>query len=133
VASVCLHQTSGLLNITQTVPTSGYVKAINLDVYSDSSCSENLASINWGSLSPEDVIYKAIYVKNTGNSPVNIQMATDSWNPEEANGPITLAWNKENVVLNGGEVVKATLTLTVATDISEINEFSFNIIITGII
>jgi hypothetical protein len=132
MASVCLLQTSGLLNITQTVPTSGHVTAINLGVYTDSSCSENLTSINWGSLSPEDVIYKAIYVKNTGNSPVNIQMTTDSWNPVEASGPIILAWNKENVVLNPGEVAEATLTLTVAADISGINDFSFDIIIMGI-
>lgn len=132
VASVCLLQTSGLLNITQTVPTSGYVTAINLGVYKDNSCSENLTNIDWGSLSPGDIIYKAIYVKNTGNSPVNIHMTTDSWNPIEANGPITLTWNQENTVLNAGEVVKATLTLNVAANISGINDFSFNIIITGI-
>ncbi len=132
VASVCLLQTSGLLNITQTVPTSGRVTAINLGVYADGSCSENLASMNWGSLSPGDIIYKAIYVKNAGNSPVNIHMTTDSWHPTEASGAITLAWDKENAVLNPGEVVKATLTLSVAASISGINDFTFNIVIAGI-
>jgi hypothetical protein len=132
VASVGFLQTSGLLNITQTVPTSGHVTAINLGVYADGSCSEKLTSMDWGSLSPGDIIYKAIYVKNTGNSPVNIHMTTDSWNPTEASNSITLAWDKENAVLNPGEVAIATLTLSVAANISGINDFTFDIIIAGI-
>jgi hypothetical protein len=132
VGSLCLLQTSGLLNITQTVPTSGHVTAINLGVYADGSCSEKLTSMDWGSLSPGDIIYKAIYVKNMGNSPVNIHMTSDSWNPTEASNSVTLAWDKENAVLNPGEVLKATLTLSVAATISGINDFTFNIIITDI-
>ena len=131
VTSVGLLQTSGLLNITHTVPTSGHVTAINLGVYADGSCSEKLTSIDWGSLSPGDITYKAIYVKNTGNSPVNIHMTTDSWNPTEASSAITLTWDKENAMLNPGEVTKATLTLSVAASISGINDFTYNIIIAG--
>jgi hypothetical protein len=123
--------TAGLISVNQAVPSSGNVTTVNVGVYSDSSCSQDLTSINWGSIEPGETKYATIYVKNTGTLPVKIYMTTSSWNPSSANGPIALTWNRESTALDPGDYVKATLTLTVAADISSITDFNFNIIITG--
>jgi hypothetical protein len=123
--------TAGLISVTQVVPSSGNVITVNVGVYSDSSCTQNLTSINWGSFEPGETKSGIIYVKNIGTLPVNIHMTTASWNPTSANGPIALTWNKENTALNPGSQVTATLTLTVADDITDITNFSFDIIFTG--
>jgi hypothetical protein len=124
--------TAGLISVNQAVPSSGdIITSVNVGIYSDSSCTKNLTSVNWGSLEPREKKDATIHVKNTGNLPVKIYMTTASWNPASANGPIALTWDKERTELDPGANVKATLTLTAAANISGITDFNFNIIITG--
>jgi hypothetical protein len=123
--------TTGLLSVSQTVSSSGSVTAINVGVYSDSGCTQALTSIDWGTNTPGSYVTRTFYVKNTGNSQLTLSMATSSWSPSSANGPITLTWNRENVALNAGQSITATLTLGVSSTISGITAFSVNIVITG--
>ena len=125
--------TSGLLLSNQTVPSNGtVVSTVNVGVYNDQACTQNCTSINWGTLVPGSSTIKTVYVKNTGTLPVTLNMATAGWNPSNANGPITLSWNRGGVVLNATQSISATLTLTVSPSIdSSITTFSFNITITG--
>jgi hypothetical protein len=60
-------------------------------------------------------------------------MTTEGWNPAEAEGYITLTWDKEGATLNVKQLVKATLTLTVSASVTQTNvrDFSFTIVITG--
>jgi len=121
--------TAGLI-ATQTVPSNGTVTAVNVGVYSDSQCTQNLTSISWGSIYPGNSTTKTIYVKNTGTLPVTLTMATGSWVPTNASSLITLTWNRQNTVLNAGQSIDATLTLSVASSTGSLTDFSFNIIIT---
>lgn len=125
--------TAGLLSISQTVSSAGtvYVSSVNVNVYSDSSCTQAYTSIDWGTLSPGNSVTKLVYVKNTGNTPITLSMTKTNWNPSGANGPITLAWNKEGTTLSVGQYIAATLTLSVSSGISGITTFSVNIVITG--
>lgn len=132
VGIVLTITTAGLISVNQQVPSSGEVlTSVNVGIYSDSGCTQNLTSINWGSIEPGDTKQATIYVTNTGTLPIKIYMTTASWNPTSANGPIALTWNREGTALDPGDSVKATLTLTVASDISSITNFNFNIVITG--
>jgi hypothetical protein len=123
--------TAGLLSVNQAVPSSGNVTTINVGVYSDSSCTHNLTSIDWGTISPGNSVTRTIYVKNTGNSQITLSLTKTNWNPASANGPITLTWNRESTTLNSGQVTTATLTLSVSESISGITNFSVDIVITG--
>jgi hypothetical protein len=122
--------TAGLI-ATQTLTSNGTVTAVNLGVYSDSDCTQNCTSINWGILYPGNSTSKIIYVKNTGTVPVTLSMTTGSWTPPTANSLITLTWNQENTVLNVGQSISANLTLSVASSTSDLADFSFNITIAG--
>jgi archaellum component FlaG (FlaF/FlaG flagellin family) len=123
--------TAGLLSVNQTVPSSGIVTNVNVGVYQEHACTNNLTSIDWGTLSPGGSTTITIYIKNIGTQPITITMTQTNWNPEEADGPITLSWSPDDTTLNVGQVATATLTLNVSASISGINDFSFDIVITG--
>jgi hypothetical protein len=123
--------TAGLLSVNYSVPSSGTVTAVNVGVYSDEACTQALTSISWGTLAPGDSVDDTIYVKNTGNAQITLNMTKNSWDPAGANGPITVSWNKESTTLNPGVSTAATLTLSVSSSITGITSFSVNIVITG--
>ena len=122
--------TAGLI-ATQTVPSNGTVTAVNVGVYSDSECTQNLTSISWGTLYPGNSTTRTIYVKNTGTLPVTLTMTSGSWVPTTANTVLTLTWNRQNTVLNAGQSTSATLTLAAASSTGSLTDFSFNITVTG--
>ena len=125
---------SGILMAYQSVPASGTLAAVNVGVYSDSGCTNNLTSIDWSFLRPGDAPTRIIYIKNNGTIPVKLNMTTANWSPSYAYGPsaITLTWDRENYVLNATLSVRAVLTLSVSSSISaNVTDFSFNIVITG--
>jgi hypothetical protein len=123
--------TTGLLMSSQTLQSNGTVTAVNIGVYSDSGCTQNLTSINWGSIYPSNSTTRIIYVKNTGSLPIKLGMTTGSWMPSNANTYISLSWNRESTVLSAGQSIDATLTLSASSDAANITSFSCNITITG--
>ena len=58
-------------------------------------------------------------------------MTTQNWNPTSASSVLDLSWNRQNQVLNPGQSVSATFTLSVGSDTGSLTDFSFGIIITG--
>jgi hypothetical protein len=103
-----------------------------MGVYSDSSCTQALSSINWGTPTPGGTVTQTIYLKNTSSGlSLTLNMTTRNWNPTTANGPIAITWNQQGADLAPGQAVATTLTLTVSSSISSITGFSVNICITG--
>ena len=123
--------TSGLLMSSQTVQSAGTVTAVNVGVYSDSGCTQNCTSIDWGSLAPGNSSTRTIYVKNIGTIPMMLSMTTGSWVPSNASSYITLSWNRGGTVLAANQSISAVLTLSASSSTGNITSFSFNIIITG--
>jgi hypothetical protein len=121
--------TAGVI-VTQTVPSNGTITTVNVGVYSDSQCTQNLTSISWGPLYPDSTT-KTIYVKNTGVVPITLTMTTQSWIPSSASSVLTLTWDQQDTVLNPDQSTSATLTLTADSDTGSLTDFTFNIIITG--
>lgn len=122
---------SGAIVTTATVSSSRVISTANLGIYSDSACTQRITSINWGNILPSSSVTRTVYIKNTGNTALTLRMATTSWSPTAANGPITLSWNRENTVLNANQVTTATLTLRAQSSISGITTFSMSIVISG--
>ena len=114
-----------------TIPTSGSIFAVNVGVYSDSACTQNLTSISWGAVSPGESVDRTVYVKNTGTAPITLSMSTSGWSPAAANGPISISWNRGGTALNAGQSTAATITLSTISGISGITDFNVNIIVTG--
>src|SRR3990170_3844661 len=123
--------TAGVLSINQSIPTSGTVSTVNVDVYSNSACTQQLTSISWGSVAPGASAARTVYVKNTGTNQITLTMTRTNWNPASANGPISVTWDKESTTLTANQIATATLTLSVSSSISGITTYSVDIVITG--
>ena len=123
--------TAGLISINQSVPTSGTVSTVNVGVYSDSACTQQLTSVTWGGITPGGTAARTIYVKNTGTNQITLSMTKANWTPTSANGPITVTWDKEGTSLTANQIATATLTLSVSSGINGITAFSVDIVITG--
>lgn len=119
------------LSTTTRFSNTGSMKAINVEVYSDSGCSNSLTEVDWGTLEPNSTTTRTVYVKNSGNAELTLSMTTSNWSPENATDYMGLTWDKEGATLGAGESVAATLTLTVDGSISGIESFSFDIVIEG--
>jgi uncharacterized repeat protein (TIGR01451 family) len=121
----------GTLVATRTVSNTGSITAVGVGVYTSSACNKTLTTIPWGTLNPGNVTTYTMYVENTGNVPVTLNMTVSNWNPLSASSYITLTWNQQNTVLPASQVAKAVLTLSVSSSISGVSNFSFNVTITG--
>jgi len=111
---------------------SGRVRAVNVGVYLDSDCTISCTSINWGNINPGSTVTKTIYIKNLGSTTLSLQLSTINWKPRKAMSLITLSWNLDNYQLSAGKTVPATLTLTAASNMGSLRDFSFVVVITGI-
>jgi hypothetical protein len=135
---VLTYATAGVISISDAAPlmnkalsSSGNIRTLNVGVYSDYACSQNLESINWGDLTPGGSVNKTIFVKNTGNTEITLGMTKTNWSPAKADGPLTLVWNKEGTKLSVGKVATAVLTLAVSENVTDITTFSVTILISG--
>ena len=122
---------SGALISSKTVDSTGIIATTDLGIYSNSACTQSLTLVNWGTVSPGNSVTRIIYVKNLGTTQMTLGMSGENWNPANANGPITVTWNRENTTIAPNQVTSATLTLSVSSSISAITSFSLDIVITG--
>ncbi len=122
---------SGLLSTSRSLPSSGTIMAINVEVYWDSAGTQNITLIDWGIPAPGDVINQTVYVKNTGNNAMNISMSISSWTPAGASTYLSVTWDQEGAVVAAGGTVEAIISLDVSNGITGISDFSFNIVIEG--
>jgi hypothetical protein len=135
---VLTYTTAGVISIQQAnltinrpLPSSGNIAALNVGIYSDYACTQKLEAIDWGDIAPGGAINKVIYLKNTGSTQITLSMTATNWNPTNADGLISLTWDKEDTKLSKGEVTTAILTLTVAESVIDITYFSVTILICG--
>ena len=132
VAFVLLDGTvMGTLLGQVTLPNLGTVKTTGVGVYWNSSCSNSVTSVNWGTVAPGSTNDVTVYIKNEGNAAETLSSTAENWNPSIASTYMTLTWDYAGQVIDVGEVVQVTLSLTVSDTIEGITSFSFDIVIVG--
>jgi hypothetical protein len=123
--------TFGYLNSSQLTNTSGITANVDIGIYSDSDCKNNLTSIDWGIVYPGEIVYFTAYVRNLGNVDITILMDTLNWMPISAENYLNFSWNYANQTLIKNEVTPVTFTLDISQQIENIESFSFDIILTS--
>ena len=119
------------LQPSTTITHNGTIQALNLGVYQDSACTQLLSTVNWGTLRPGTSANKTIYVKNTGNAAITLNMTVTAWNPSTASTYITLTWDRQNSSLAPGNSVPALLILAVSANVNGFTDFNCTTIISG--
>jgi hypothetical protein len=132
ILAVSLVIALALQSYMRQIPSTGTITAVNVDVFSDAACTQNVTIVNWGVLSPGSIKNYAVYIKSTSNVPITLSLGTDSWNPASAPTYITLSWSySAGVVIQPNSSLPVTLILTVSSSVTGFTSFSFNIDITG--
>ena len=126
-----LSQAFPATQTTKTLSSSGTIMTVGVGVYSNSQCTTAVTSIPWGTLEPGSSQTYVCYIRNEGTGPSTLSMYTTNWNPSEAIDYINLNWNYGGQILNQGQVIQVTFTLTVSASIEGITTFSFDITIVG--
>jgi hypothetical protein len=122
---------TSLLQANKTFSNAGSVKGVGVGIYSDSACTTQTSSINWGALDPGSSKTTVIYVRNEGNAVVTLTKTVQNWNPTNAQSYMTLNWNYANQTLSVNQVLQVNLTLVVSSTVSGITSFSFDVTITA--
>ena len=120
-----------LLQSNRSFSNNGTITTVNVGAYQDSGCTQVLSTIDWGNVVPGSSSSRTIYVKNTGNAQISLNMTVNTWNPSNAANYMNLTWNQESTVLNVGNSVATLLVLSVSASVTSITSFSFNATITG--
>jgi hypothetical protein len=107
------------------------IQTAGIAVYRDASCTTKASDVSWGTLTPGSSRENVLYIKNEGTTPLNLFLDTANWSPTNAANYLTLSWNYGGQTVALNQVIRITLTLTVSQSISGINNFSFDIILTG--
>lgn len=112
--------------VNREVQQTGLVTSVDIQVYSDVQCTQNLLSLDWGTVDSPSTNNRIVYVKNTGTVPVTLDLS--DYPPEG----YSVTWDQQDVVLDAGISIATTLTLSVPSQPQAGNSFDFTIIITGI-
>lgn len=119
------------IQFQSTIGTSGNIKAVGISVYTDSAGTIVATKVDWGMLEPGQKVNTTLYLKNTSNVPVSVSLAVGNFNPAVGQTYLACTWNYSGGVLNPGMIVGVTLTLNVASTITGITAFSFDLGIVG--
>jgi len=103
--------------------------SVTIGVYEEAECITEVSSINWGDLEPGASKNVTVYVKNLGTSVTTLYLSTQNWSPSEAQNYLSIDWDYEGNPLDPDAVIPIQLILSVSTEITEIQTFSFEIII----
>ena len=114
---------------SHTIHNAGQIVTFNLEVYKDVNHAVPLTEIDWGMCDPGTIVSYTAYIKSISNIPTVLTLATDSLNPLDARDYLTLTWNYDNSTLEPNEIREVTFYLAIDPDISEIQHFSFNLVI----
>ncbi len=122
----------GLLSTQKTTPNVGVLGNAYIGVYTDSECTQNVTSIDWGIIIPNSSSTYVAYIRNLGNVNATLQIETASFNPSNISNYVTLSWDYSGQPLRPKETIQVTFTLQMseAVALSHIDSFSFDIIIT---
>lgn len=107
------------------------IQTTGIAAYRDASCTIEASEVAWGILSPGSSGTNVFYIKNEGTTALNLFLDTANWSPTNAANYLTLSWNYDGQAVQPDQVIQVTLTLTVSQSISGIDNFSFDIVLTG--
>jgi hypothetical protein len=129
--SVLTQAKSSSVQTNRSISNVGSLKAVGVGVYWDATLTNGVSSIDWGVLEPGLSSNKTVYIQNNGDFSISLTFSTLNWNPLNASQFMTLNWDYASGSIAPDEIVKVTFELEVSANISDITNFSFDIIIIG--
>ena len=130
-AAVSSYFMLGLLS-TRAVTSQCNLNGINIEFYEDSECTNKITELNWKIMKEDDKVTKTLYLKNTGDMPVILNMKVSEYIPSDIRELISLSWDMEGLSLNPGESTPAQFSFSLNKLIKGIDEVGYNITVSNI-
>lgn len=119
------------------VPSLGTIKTLGVEAYWDKNLENKTETINWGTIWPGSSKNFTLYLRSISNIETTLNLTTANWNPASISEYMDLSWNYNGTILHPRDIIPVTLTLIVSSSntflleliISDVKEFSFDIII----
>jgi hypothetical protein len=124
--------TFGLLSAQHMTSSTGIVASVDIAVYQNSAGTQNLTTLNWGTIYPGQDITHVIYVQNTGNVNMTLQLDAANWYPSATAEYITVNWDfTPGDLITPRTITPIQIRLSVSVDIQNIQTFDFDILLTS--
>lgn len=119
------------------VPSLGTMKTLGVEAYWDIGLQNKTETIEWGVVWPGSSISVTLYIKSTSNAEVALILDSTDWEPASISEFMILLWDYNGMVLDLGEIIEVTLTLSVSSSdqfirylvANDVKQFSFEIVI----
>ena len=131
LSGLIIVNVSSLYQASSTISSVGTFKAVGIGVYWDEEATNIVEDFNWGSMLPGSEKSFTVYVRNEGVLPMTLTMSTSNWDPTEAADYLTLTCSHSGQTIDTKITVPVTVTLTVSSDIMELNNFAFDVTAVG--
>ena len=118
------------LNINVEANTVGNLRTVGVQVYSDEN-NTILESIDWGNIEPGDTKNITAYIHNPGNSEAVIHVATGNYTPASLQAYSSFTCPLNSTMVGGGETVETVFSLNVFLNVTEIEEFMFDVVVSA--
>jgi len=112
----------------QRITNYGQIKTMGIKVFWDKNCTDPATMIDWGTIEPNSVNTKILYVNNTGNIPTYINMTTENWNPEFAVEYLYVSWNYTGKLIEPKEILTVEIYL-ISSNVENLTSFQFDLLI----
>lgn len=117
------------------IPSVGNIRTIGAEAYWDLDCENKTEIVEWGTIFPGLSISKNLYLKSISNVETTLNLTALNWNPPTISDYINLSWSYNGKLLEPGEVIQVTITLSASSSNSlvqylitnEVRSFDFNI------
>ena len=111
--SILLSKTSNF-----TLPSLGTVKTIGVEVYWDQNLENRTETIDWDEVWVGTSKNVTVYIRSISNHQVILNLDATDWNPTSVSDYMNLSWDYNGVLLDPGETIQVTLTLSIPSSYS---------------
>jgi hypothetical protein len=132
IAAVIITAAIIVYSVTLTIPSSGTVTTVGVGIYWDAATTKNVTSVPWGYVNPGGTYGVTVFAKDTQDTNITLSINTTAWTPATATKYLTFSWNyTSGRVIAPSQVIPVEFELAIASNVTGITTFSFNINIEG--
>jgi len=112
------------------LPSLGTIKTIDVEIYWDPNGENKRETLSWDEIKIEKLdwdeiktgtVNTTVYVKSVSNFRVTLNMFLTDWNPVEISDYLTISWDYNGTLINPGEIIPVTMTLSASSSDDFIN------------
>ena len=112
------------------LPSLGTIKTIDVEIYWDPNGENKRETLSWDEIKIEKLewdeiktgtVNTTVYVKSVSNFRVTLNLNITDWNPVEISDYLTISWDYNGTLINPGEIIPVTMTLSASSSDAFIN------------